>query len=115
MPRFSVIVPAYRVQAYLHESLDSVLTQSFEGFEIIAVDDCSPDACGTVIDEFAARDRRVRALHLPENTGLGRARNAGIAQATGDCLIFLDGDGRAAERVVRRVLLGDSGAAVGRG
>ncbi|MFF1644772.1 CDP-glycerol glycerophosphotransferase family protein [Streptomyces sp. NPDC058240] len=92
MPRFSVIVPAYRVQAYLHESLDSVLTQSFEDFEIIAVDDCSPDACGTVIDEFAARDRRVRALHLPENVGLGRARNAGIAQATGDYLVFLDGD-----------------------
>ncbi|MFD0342006.1 CDP-glycerol glycerophosphotransferase family protein [Streptomyces sp. NPDC127117] len=92
MPRFSVIVPAYRVQAYLHESLDSVLTQSFEDFEIIAVDDCSPDACGALIDEFAARDRRVRALHLPENVGLGRARNAGIAQATGDYLIFLDGD-----------------------
>ncbi|MEU6018459.1 bifunctional glycosyltransferase family 2 protein/CDP-glycerol:glycerophosphate glycerophosphotransferase [Streptomyces sp. NPDC047515] len=92
MPRFSVIVPAYRVQAYLHESLDSVLTQSFEDFELIAVDDCSPDACGAVIDEFAARDGRVRALHLPENVGLGRARNAGIAQATGDYLIFLDSD-----------------------
>ncbi|MEV6166138.1 bifunctional glycosyltransferase family 2 protein/CDP-glycerol:glycerophosphate glycerophosphotransferase [Streptomyces sp. NPDC052052] len=92
MPRFSVIVPAYRVQAYLHESLDSVLTQSFEDFEIIAVDDCSPDACGAVIDEFAARDHRVRALHLPENVGLGRARNAGIARATGDYLIFLDSD-----------------------
>ncbi|WP_392670949.1 CDP-glycerol glycerophosphotransferase family protein [Streptomyces sp. LN785] len=92
MPRFSVIVPAYRVQAYLHESLDSVLTQSYEDFEIIAVDDRSPDSCGAIIDEFAARDSRVRALHLPENVGLGLARNAGIAQATGDYLIFLDSD-----------------------
>ncbi|MFF9349978.1 CDP-glycerol glycerophosphotransferase family protein [Streptomyces sp. NPDC014734] len=92
MPRFSVIVPAYRVQAYLQECLDSVLTQSFEDFELIAVDDRSPDACGTLIDEYTDRDHRVRALHLPENVGLGRARNAGIARATGDYLIFLDGD-----------------------
>ncbi|MFE3905481.1 CDP-glycerol glycerophosphotransferase family protein [Streptomyces sp. NPDC059153] len=103
MPRFSVIVPAYRVQAYLHESLDSVLTQSFEDFELIAVDDCSPDACGAVIDEFAARDHRVRALHLPENVGLGRARNAGIAQATGDYLIFLDSDDTLASGALRAV------------
>ncbi|MFF2331145.1 MULTISPECIES: CDP-glycerol glycerophosphotransferase family protein [unclassified Streptomyces] len=103
MPRFSVIVPAYRVQAYLHESLDSVLTQSFEDFELIAVDDCSPDACGAVIDEFAARDHRVRALHLPENVGLGRARNAGIAQATGDYLIFLDSDDTLAPGALRAV------------
>ncbi|MFF2407449.1 CDP-glycerol glycerophosphotransferase family protein [Streptomyces sp. NPDC058092] len=103
MPRFSVIVPAYRVQAYLHESLDSVLTQSFEDFELIAVDDCSPDACGAVIDEFAARDHRVRAVHLPENVGLGRARNAGIAQATGDYLIFLDSDDTLAPGALRAV------------
>ncbi|MFE7355068.1 CDP-glycerol glycerophosphotransferase family protein [Streptomyces sp. NPDC057543] len=103
MPRFSVIVPAYRVQAYLHESLDSVLTQSFEDFELIAVDDCSPDACGAVIDEFAARDPRVRAVHLPENVGLGRARNAGIAQAAGDYLIFLDSDDTLAPGALRAV------------
>lgn len=103
MPRFSVIVPAYRVQAYLHESLDSVLAQSFEDFEIIAVNDCSPDACGAVIDEFAARDHRVRAVHLPENVGLGRARNAGIAQATGDYLIFLDSDDTLAPGALRAV------------
>lgn len=92
MPRFSVIVPAYQVQAYLHECLESVLSQSYPDLELIAVDDCSPDACGAVIDEFAARDPRVRVVHLPENTGLGRARNAGIERATGDYLVFLDGD-----------------------
>ncbi|NBE55875.1 glycosyltransferase [Streptomyces sp. YC537] len=92
MPRFSVIVPAYKVQAYLHESLHSVLRQSFTDLELIAVDDCSPDASGEVIDEVAAADPRVRAVHLTENVGLGRARNAGIEHATGDYLIFLDAD-----------------------
>ncbi|MFJ2162491.1 CDP-glycerol glycerophosphotransferase family protein [Streptomyces sp. NPDC087856] len=92
MPRFSVIVPAYKVQAYLHECLESVLSQSYPDLELIAVDDCSPDACGAIIDEFAARDARVRAVHLPENRGLGRARNAGLEEATGDYLVFLDSD-----------------------
>ncbi|MFJ8018065.1 CDP-glycerol glycerophosphotransferase family protein [Streptomyces sp. NPDC096339] len=92
MPRFSVIVPAYKVQAYLQESLDSVLTQSYPDLELIAVDDASPDACGSIIDEYAARDPRVTAVHLPHNVGLGPARNAGLARATGDYLVFLDGD-----------------------
>ncbi|WP_420311580.1 bifunctional glycosyltransferase/CDP-glycerol:glycerophosphate glycerophosphotransferase [Streptomyces sp. YS-B37] len=92
MPRFSVIVPVYKVQAYLHECLESVLSQSYPDLELIAVDDCSPDACGAIIDEFAARDARVRAVHLPENQGLGRARNAGLEEATGDYLVFLDSD-----------------------
>ncbi|CAL9520192.1 bifunctional glycosyltransferase/CDP-glycerol:glycerophosphate glycerophosphotransferase [Streptomyces sp. enrichment culture] len=92
MPRFSVIVPAYRVQAYLSECLDSVLSQSYPDLELIAVDDASPDACGALIDAFAARDPRVRAVHLAQNTGPGPARNAGIERATGDYLLFLDGD-----------------------
>ncbi|MFF3490584.1 CDP-glycerol glycerophosphotransferase family protein [Streptomyces sp. NPDC002795] len=92
MPRFSVIVPVYRVQAYLHECLESVLEQSFTDLELVAIDDCSPDASGAIIDEFAARDPRVRAVHLAENVGLGRARNAGLERATGDYVIFLDSD-----------------------
>ncbi|MFJ5549685.1 CDP-glycerol glycerophosphotransferase family protein [Streptomyces sp. NPDC093225] len=92
MPRFSVIVPAYKVQAYLQESLDSVLTQSYTDLEVIAVDDCSPDACGEIIDRYAARDPRVTAVHLPHNLGPGAARNAGLARATGDYLVFLDAD-----------------------
>ncbi|MET8204774.1 CDP-glycerol glycerophosphotransferase family protein [Streptomyces sp. NPDC005373] len=92
MPRFSVIVPAYMVQAYLHECLESVLEQPFTDLELIAIDDCSPDGSGTIIDEFAARDPRVRAVHLTENAGLGRARNAGLERATGDYVIFLDSD-----------------------
>ncbi|MER6687428.1 glycosyltransferase family 2 protein, partial [Streptomyces olivaceoviridis] len=92
MPRFSVIVPCFKVQGFLRECLDSVLGQSFGDFELIAVDDCSPDGCGAILDEYAERDPRVRVLHLPENVGLGRARNAGMPHATGDYLFFLDSD-----------------------
>ncbi|GAA2130645.1 hypothetical protein GCM10009760_03400 [Kitasatospora kazusensis] len=92
MPRFSVIVPVYQVQDYLAECLDSVLSQSCADFELIAVDDRSPDGCGALLDEYATRDDRLRVLHLPANVGLGRARNAGLAAATGDYVIFLDSD-----------------------
>lgn len=92
MPRFSVIVPCFKVQGFLRECLDSVLDQSFRDIEVIAVDDCSPDGCGAILDEYAALDERVRVLHLEENVGLGRARNAGLPLATGDYLFFLDSD-----------------------
>lgn len=92
MPRLTLIVPAYNVQGYVRECLDSVLQQDFTDFEVVAVDDCSPDGSGAILDEYAARDARVRVLHLSENVGLGHARNAGIEQATGDYLVFLDSD-----------------------
>ncbi|MET8247193.1 CDP-glycerol glycerophosphotransferase family protein [Streptomyces sp. NPDC005202] len=92
MLRFSIIVPCFKVQGFLRECLDSVLGQSYRDIEVIAVDDRSPDGCGAILDEYAARDTRVRVLHLPENVGLGRARNAGMPHATGDFLFFLDSD-----------------------
>ncbi|MEY9849337.1 CDP-glycerol glycerophosphotransferase (TagB/SpsB family)/glycosyltransferase involved in cell wall biosynthesis [Streptacidiphilus sp. BW17] len=92
MPRISIIVPAYQVQAYLGECLESVLGQSFTDFEVIAVDDCSPDGSGEILDGFARADDRVRVVHLDENVGLGRARNAGMELATGEYLFFLDSD-----------------------
>ncbi|MGW5693756.1 glycosyltransferase family 2 protein, partial [Streptomyces asiaticus] len=103
VPRFSVIVPAYEVQPYLSDCLRSVLEQDFTDLELIAVDDHSPDACGAIIDEAAERDPRVRAVHLAENAGLGRARNAGIRRATGDYLLFLDGDDTLAPGALRAI------------
>ncbi|MFJ8711624.1 CDP-glycerol glycerophosphotransferase family protein [Streptomyces violaceus] len=94
MPRFSIIVPVYKVQGFLRECLDSVLSQSYGDLEVVAVDDRSPDGSGAILDEYAARDARVRVLHLPENVGLGRARNAGREQAAGDYVLFLDSDDR---------------------
>ncbi|QNS06288.1 bifunctional glycosyltransferase/CDP-glycerol:glycerophosphate glycerophosphotransferase [Streptomyces xanthii] len=92
MTRFTLVVPVYRVQSYLSECLDSVLGQDFTDFEVIAVDDCSPDGSGELLDAYAARDERVRAVHLPENVGLGLARNAGLERARGDYVLFLDSD-----------------------
>ncbi|MBW1598874.1 bifunctional glycosyltransferase family 2 protein/CDP-glycerol:glycerophosphate glycerophosphotransferase [Streptomyces sp. JJ38] len=92
MPRLTLVVPAYNVQGYIRECLDSIVGQDFDDFEIVGVDDCSPDASGAILDEYAARDDRVRVLHLPQNVGLGRARNAGLEVARGDYVLFLDSD-----------------------
>ncbi len=92
MALLSVIVPAYGVQAYIRQAVESVLDQDFTDVEVVAVDDCSPDHSGAILDELAARDARVRVIHLDENAGLGGARNAGVAAATGDYVMFLDGD-----------------------
>jgi CDP-glycerol glycerophosphotransferase len=100
-PRFSVIVPVYKVQGYLRECLDSVLAQSYPHFEIIAVDDCSPDGCGAIIEEYAARDPRVVPVHLERNGGIGNARNTGVTLARGDYLLFLDSDDTLAANSLR--------------
>lgn len=92
MTLLSIVLPVYKVQGYLRQCLDSVLDQSFTDFEIIAVDDRSPDHSGAILAEYAERDPRVRVLSPPENIGLGRARNAGLAQATGEYVWFLDSD-----------------------
>lgn len=92
MPLLSVVVPAYNVQEYLGECLDSLLHQSFTDLEVIGVDDRSPDSSGRILDERAERDPRLTVLHLPENRGLGGARNAGLAAATGDYVWFVDSD-----------------------
>ncbi|MER5178185.1 bifunctional glycosyltransferase family 2 protein/CDP-glycerol:glycerophosphate glycerophosphotransferase [Streptomyces sp. NPDC002896] len=91
-PRFSIVIPVYKVQGYLRECLDSVLTQGLTDFEVIVVDDCSPDASGAILDEYAARDPRVVAVHLDRNGGIGNARNLGVELARGDYLLFLDSD-----------------------
>ncbi|MEU5939588.1 bifunctional glycosyltransferase family 2 protein/CDP-glycerol:glycerophosphate glycerophosphotransferase [Micromonospora sp. NPDC047548] len=92
MTLISFVVPAFRVQGYLRECLDSILGQPFGDFEVIGVDDASPDASGDILDEYAARDPRVRALRLPRNVGLGPARNAGLDRAVGEYVWFVDGD-----------------------
>src|SRR5262245_22121246 len=91
----TVVTPAWRVQGYLTECLDSVLLQQREaGVELIAVDDASPDHCGALIDERAAGDPRVVPVHLAANQGPGGARNAGLDRATGDYVWFVDADDR---------------------
>jgi CDP-glycerol glycerophosphotransferase (TagB/SpsB family)/glycosyltransferase involved in cell wall biosynthesis len=92
VPRFSIVVPCYNVRAWLRPCLDSILEQSFGDFEIIGVDDASPDDSGNILDEYAAADPRVRVVHLTENVGLGLARNAGLKECRGEYVLFLDSD-----------------------
>jgi CDP-glycerol glycerophosphotransferase len=91
-PLLSIVVPVHSVQGYLRECLDSVLDQSFTDLEVVAVDDRSPDHCPEILDEYAARDPRVRVLHLSANVGLGRARNIGLDHARGEYVWFVDSD-----------------------
>lgn len=91
MPEISVIVPVYRVEPYLRRCVDSILSQTFTDFELILVDDGSPDNCGAICDEYALKDSRVRVIHK-QNGGLSDARNAGIDIAQGNYLTFVDSD-----------------------
>lgn len=95
---FSVIVPVYKVEEYLERCINSVLKQSFKDFELILVDDGSPDKCPQICDEYAKRDCRVRVIHK-ENGGLVSARQAGIKIAKGDYVFNLDSDDAIADGV----------------
>ena len=89
---FSVVVTAYDNAQYLPGCLDSMLLQTHEAWECVVVDDASPDASAEVARAYAERDSRFRLLSLAENGGLHRARRAGVAEATGDYVIFVDPD-----------------------
>ena len=88
---FSVIVPIYKVEKYLSRCIDSVLSQSFADFELILVDDGSPDNCPLICDRYAETDERIKVIHK-ENGGLVSARQSGICNAEGDYVFNLDGD-----------------------
>lgn len=87
----SVIVPVYNVAAYLPQCLDSILGQDHEALEVILIDDGSRDASGTICDQYAARDSRIRVIHQ-KNGGAAAAKNAGLRMATGEYLSFVDSD-----------------------
>ncbi|HET7736631.1 MAG TPA: CDP-glycerol glycerophosphotransferase family protein [Nocardioidaceae bacterium] len=90
-PTVSVIVPVYNVEKYLAECLDSIAAQSFDDYEVVVVDDGSPDGSRAIAERYAAADSRVRVVRR-ENGGLGAARNTGIRHARGEFLTFLDSD-----------------------
>lgn len=91
MTKISVIVPVYKVEDCLEFCVDSILNQTFADFELILVDDGSPDNCGAMCDEYAAKDSRVRVVHR-ENGGLSAARNSGMDIMRGEYIAFIDSD-----------------------
>lgn len=91
-PKISVIVPVYKVEAYVEKCLASLAGQTYPHIEVIVVDDCSPDGSGQICRGWAARDSRFQVIRLPENQGLSAARNEGIRRASGDYIAFVDSD-----------------------
>lgn len=90
-PLFSIILPIYKVEEYLKECVDSILNQNFVDYEIILVDDGSPDKCPEICDKYAENDDRIHVIHK-ENGGLSSARNRGVEVAQGEYIIFVDSD-----------------------
>ena len=90
-PLLSIIVPVYKVENYLQKCIDSILAQTFTDFELILVEDGSPDGCPALCDAAAAKDARIRVLHQ-KNGGLSAARNAGLDVARGEWIGFVDSD-----------------------
>ena len=87
----SVIVPIYKVEEFLDECIQSIVDQTYQNLQIILVDDGSPDRCGEICEDWARKDKRIEVIHK-KNGGLSDARNAGLAEATGEFIAFVDSD-----------------------
>ncbi len=90
-PFFSILIPAYNVEQYIGECIESILCQTYDAFELIIIDDGSCDATGKICDRYAVRDDRIRVFHI-ENAGVSAARNIGIEKSTGEWILFVDSD-----------------------
>lgn len=90
-PTLSIIVPVYKVELYIHKCITSILNQTFTDFELILIDDGSPDNCGAICDNYAKQDNRIIVIHQ-NNQGLSAARNSGLDIAKGEYITFVDSD-----------------------
>ena len=91
-PYISVIVPVYKTEKYLDRCVSSILKQTFTDFELLLIDDCSPDDAGAMCERYAAEDARIRVIHNVHNMGLSEVRNIGIRESAGDYVTFVDSD-----------------------
>ena len=91
-PKISVIVPVYKAEKFLHSCVDSILAQTYENFELLLIDDGSPDGSGAICEAYAHVDERVRVFHIP-NSGANRARAWGVSHASNsEYITFVDSD-----------------------
>ncbi|PAK85624.1 glycosyltransferase family 2 protein [Lentilactobacillus parakefiri] len=91
-PLITISIPAYNLGSYLPKTLDSILKQTYQNFEIILVDDASTDATADTIAKYAAKDNRIHAHYFQSHEGVSKARNYAIDNAKGDVIVFVDGD-----------------------
>lgn len=99
---FSIIVPVYKVEKYLKNCIESIQNQSFLDYEVILVDDGSPDNSPQICDRYASEDARISVIHK-NNGGVVSARNAGIAKANGQYILFVDADDWIAENMLKEI------------
>lgn len=104
MPKFSIIVPIYKIENYIEKCIDSILAQSFSDFELILVDDGSPDRCPEICDSYAQKDERITVIHKI-NGGLSSARNAGLDVANGEYCWMIDGDDYVSTDALEKIVM----------
>ncbi len=106
-PLLSIVIPIYNVEKYLSACLESVVAQTYKNLEIICIDDGSTDSSGKILDGFAKKDSRIKAIRQEKNRGLSAARNRGISEATGEYITFVDSDDwidpETCEKTVRKI------------
>ena len=98
----SVVIPVYKKEKYLTESIESILHQTFSNFELICINDCSPDRCARILEKFERMDERLKVISNEQNEGAAYSRNIGIANAVGEYIIFLDADDIYSENLLLR-------------
>lgn len=99
----SAIVPIYKAEKFVHNCIDSLLAQTYTNIEVILVDDGSPDNCGKICDEYAARDKRVMVIHQ-KNAGVSAARNNGITHIKGEWITFVDADDKVKDDYIEKLM-----------
>ena len=104
MATVSIIVPVYNVERYICQCLDSLVNQSYSDYEVICVDDCSPDGCGAILDSYGKRFEFIRVVHNSANLGLGLSRGVGVNEARGDFIMFVDSDDYVSPDYVERYM-----------
>jgi len=92
MAKVSIIIPVYNALPYLHECLESIQNQTYTGWEVIAVDDCSTDESYNELLKYAKKDSRIKVFQMEQNSGSGPARNMAVDNASGDYILFMDPD-----------------------
>lgn len=103
MPKISIIVPVYKSEEFISRCIEGILSQTYIDFELILVNDGSPDNSGAICDEYAAKDKRIKVIHQ-ENKGASAARNRGIKEAVGEFLMFCDSDDVVSPQWVERLV-----------
>ena len=89
--KYSIVVSIYNIEKYISKCIESIINQTYTNIELILVDDGSKDSSGSICDSYALKDNRIKVIHK-QNAGLGMARNTGLENATGDYILFIDGD-----------------------